>query len=112
MPGADDQIGMFATEKTAEAVRDRVLDSLAMTHTDWIDRVAMPAIEQLARSRTEFTTDDVWYLVGEDSPREPRALGAAMRQAARARLIRKTGVYRNSRRTDCHARPVAIWVGR
>jgi hypothetical protein len=51
----------------------------------------------------------VWDALGENRPVEPRALGAVMKAMARDGKIRATGEYRKSARTDCHARPVAVW---
>jgi len=36
-------------------------------------------------------------------------MGAVMRAAARRGLIVKTDRVVNSRRAECHARPVAVW---
>jgi hypothetical protein len=69
-------------------------------------------VKHLARMRPEFTTDDVWeHLFQNDlpMPHEPRALGAVMVAAARARIIAPTDRYTPSARPECHRRPVKIW---
>lgn len=59
----------------------------------------------------EFTTDDVWTQLGDraQAVTEPRAMGVAMRAAAKAGLIVATPNYRPSHRPACHARPVRVW---
>ena len=66
-----------------------------------------------AQQWIELSTDDVWELMDALFPdcqtHEPRAMGAIMRQAARAGKIEASGEYFKSRRPQCHGRPVAIW---
>lgn len=92
----------------AEEARDAALQQVAAGAGRWMDR-ARPVVLQVAEGRFDFTTDDVWYALGDDRPREPRALGALMRSLAKDGAIRATGEYRKSVRVDCHARPVAVW---
>lgn len=70
---------------------------------------ARRVIRELAATGEPFTSDDVWARL--DHPPEPRALGAAIRTLAIQGEIRTTGRTRPSTRPECHARPVAIWVG-
>ena len=70
-------------------------------------------IRDLARSGSDFTTDDVWArldLTGITT-REPRALGAVLKDAGKRGYVRATDRFRNSTRVECHARPVRVWVG-
>lgn len=69
---------------------------------------ALRIVCQLAVVYPEFTTDSVWERLG--TTREPRALGAVMRQAAASGVIAKTDRVRPSTRVKCHGRPVAVWV--
>jgi hypothetical protein len=92
----------------AEEARDEALARAAFGAGDWIGR-ARVAVERVAVTRFDFTSDEVWDLLGEDRPDEPRALGSVMKAMARDGLIRQTGQYRKSGRVDCHARPVAVW---
>jgi hypothetical protein len=70
------------------------------------------AIRWLAKTRPEFTTDDVWELMNQrlnPMPHEPRAIGAMMTNAAKAGWIAPTDRYTPSARPECHRRPVKIW---
>lgn len=88
-----------------------LLDVLAQVEanadTDWKSE-ALAAIESLAMTRAEFTTDDVWAVL-TTSTHEPRALGALMRRASRNGWIRRTDRVRISVRAACHKRPIAVW---
>jgi len=74
-------------------------------------KLAVMAVEALSLRGKPFTADDLWdeMQVFNISTHEPRALGAIMRQAARAGQIRNTGTFVKSRRPECHQRPVAVW---
>jgi hypothetical protein len=95
------------TTTEARAAADAAIERAgAGSGEDW-QRVALAAIERIARSQETLTTDDVWEHV--EAPSEPRAVGCAMRRAAREGLIRKTGRVKPSRRKECHGRDVAVW---
>ena len=91
-----------------EDARDEAIARVEASAGDWIQR-ARDAATMVASARFDFTTDDVWDALGDDRPKEPRALGAVMKQLATEGRIRATGEYRKSHRADCHARPVAVW---
>jgi len=70
----------------------------------------MAVLYTLASERQRFTTDEVWARLDPDMrTHEPRAMGAMMRQAAKAGLITATDGYEQSTRPECHARPVRVW---
>lgn len=82
-------------------------------HADpaWLEMAAF-GVQQLAASRDVFTTDDVWEWLDRNTPlrpHEPRAMGAVMRKGAAAGVIQASGVYEQSRREECHNRPVMVW---
>lgn len=82
-------------------------------HADpaWLAQ-AYRAIQDLCARELYVTSDSVWALLDErgvPSPREPRALGAVMRQAARDGLLEASGEYVQSEREACHSRPVQKW---
>jgi hypothetical protein len=96
----------------AESARDEAIAQVeANADREW-KTAALGAVRWLAANRVEFTSDDVWRLLPDQSAattHEPRALGAVMRKAARDGLVRKTDRVVNSTRVECHARPVAVW---
>jgi hypothetical protein len=93
----------------AEDARDEAIARVqANAPESWLLR-ARNTVALVSLSRFDFTTDDVWEVMGDDRPFEPRALGAVMKGMAREGKIRATGEYRKSDRVDCHARPVAVW---
>jgi hypothetical protein len=99
----------MATLFDAEEARDEAIARVERNAPEgWVQR-AKEVTERVAASSFEFTTDDVWAALGDDRPHEPRALGAVMKSMAKDGTIRTTGEYRKSSRTDCHARPVAVW---
>lgn len=73
----------------------------------WVNKATRTLIK-VANARPEFTTDDLWE-AGLPRPREPRALGAVMNDAARRRYVKATKRYQQSNRRACHARPVRVW---
>ncbi len=75
---------------------------------EWLER-ARAVVLALAAKRSDFTTDEVWLHL--PPAREPRALGAVMRQVADEGRIIKTETHRPSTRPECHSRPVAVWLG-
>lgn len=82
-------------------------------HTDaiWKD-AAWQALTHIASRVPEFTTDRVWYELERmrvGPPREPRALGAVMRNAAKSGMIAKTDRVHTSVRVANHRRPIAVW---
>jgi hypothetical protein len=85
-----------------------------------VDRAASAAwkayvtelIVEIARTMTEFTTDDVEMLRLRrrgPSTHEPRALGPLMRAAARAGVCAPTGIVRASVQVSNHNRPMQVW---
>lgn len=97
--------------KSPERVRDEAIARVDESHDTWIERIAIPAILQaLQKNDGRITTDDVWREIGDVSPPEPRAMGAAMMRAKRGHFIRPTSEWVNSSRADCHARPIRVWA--
>ena len=71
---------------------------------------AIAAIRAVAASHAEFTTDDVWRAMGRNPEVEGRAMGAAMRTAAKLRLCERSDRTRKSQRVACHRRDLRVWV--
>lgn len=58
-----------------------------------------------------FTSDDVWArMEGVPPSTDPRAMGAAFRQAALDGWIKPTGRYVKSTRAACHGRMIREWI--
>lgn len=73
---------------------------------------AAAAVASVARRLERFTTDDVWAELEGDgvSGGEPRRMGAIMDQAARDGICQKTEEHVQSKRRECHGRPVRVWA--
>lgn len=97
----DAEAGATAREEAIERV------ATPIPAQEWIAH-AVGVIARLARTRDRFTTDDVWMAV-EYRPPEPRAMGAAMRQAKALGLVVAMNEYVLSKRPCCHRRPVRVW---
>ena len=80
---------------------------------DW-KTAADAGIRYLARSRVEFTTDDVWQHLAERDvpmPPEPRALGPRMMAAAKAGVVSRTDRVVPCKRPERHGAPIRVWLG-
>lgn len=98
----------------ATEARDAAIARVASaTDTNW--KAEVWAVIERFTAGEEFTTDTIWQACHDEgigAPREPRALGAIMVEAARSRLVAATDRYVASRRVACHARPIRVWVRR
>ncbi len=88
--------------------RDKGIHRAAAASGDW-QAEAAAVIRGLAFGQAEFTSDDVWRLLGRDPSIEGRALGAALRSASGAQLIEATDRTVRSVRVACHRRPLRVW---
>ena len=94
----------------AEGAREEAIARVGAHAAPDFKTAAARIIDRLAKERTSFTTDDVWALLPEGcETHEPRAMGAAMRAAAKSYVIAPTDRTVNSTRPACHARPVRVW---
>ena len=92
--------------KTKEEAIDQVEENADAL---WLG-AARTVLEQLARTRTFITSDDVWDRV--EMPREPRAMGAVLRWGMRGGLIEATDRTKPSRRKENHGRRIQVWRSR
>lgn len=92
---------------TAAFHRDQAVKQVER-HADpeWL-LAARRAVAELAHTRTEFISDDVWTLI--EKPSEARALGPVMLWAQREGLIAPTDRVRQSAQPKCHAMPRRVW---
>jgi hypothetical protein len=95
-------------KRESAQARDRGIERVARGSGEWqVD--ALATIRAVARLRQSFTTDDVWMALGRDPDVEGRAMGAAMRVAAKLGLVEKTDTTRKSVRVACHRRDLRVW---
>lgn len=88
-------------------LRDKAIDRVEAGAPDFVTEVT--TIISLFAIGDQFTTDDIWRLCN-DRPREPRAMGAAMRHACKLGLCQPLKEWRLSTRPACHRRPLRVWV--
>jgi len=105
------------TYDTAEAARarDQAIDQVEAGASEEWKRAATEAVIFVCQMRLEFTTDAIWALLDKrriTPPREPRAMGAIMRQAVRDGVCMTTDRTSKSVRVDCHRRPLQVWRSR
>jgi hypothetical protein len=93
-----------APEPTKETTVNNTVNVAANFQLD-----AVKAVIKLARTRKQFTTDDVWANVKGPGLVDPRALGSIMISAAGQGAIKATGRYKPSKRPECHKRPIRVW---
>lgn len=76
----------------------------------WKD-IAAKALMQVAQTKAEFTTDDMWEIINETGivTSENRAMGAIMQSASRAGMIKATGYFLPSKRVSKHKSPTRVW---
>ncbi len=97
--------------KAGAAARDRAIEQVERGSGEWqLDAVV--AIRKVAAVQPELTTDDVWRALGRDPAIEGRAMGAAMRYAAKIGLIQRTDRTTKSARVACHRRDLRVWVSK
>ena len=80
-------------------------------HNQLFVNAAFTAICARATQSGPFTSDDIWPLVYADDTVDPRALGAAFREASSLGFIRATGQFVRSQRASRHRAPVMQWIG-
>lgn len=94
-----------------EYLKSKSIDRVEISHGAWVQK-ALKAIKWLCEHKSEFTTDHVWQVLTKvkvPEPKEPRAMGAAMRRAQSMGLVVATDRTVKSTRPDCHRRPVTVW---
>lgn len=89
----------------AEAARDAGMTTAETSAGEDWHRYAVRFIEDYAARHPLVFVDDLWE-AGLERPPQPKALGPAVRAAARAGIIEKTGDYRPSRSSNLLPKPV------
>lgn len=98
----------FATKtiSQAKAERDNGMATVEENAGDEWQEYAIGLIRSVAKAKGRFTSDEVMEAM-ERQPHNTKALGPAMREAARLGIIRKTGDVQPSRRRHCT--PIIVW---
>ena len=109
-PAAPQLPGLAPATEGEARLQDALRRVTEHANPEWW-QAALTAVAELAGRHRGFTTDQVWQHLAAQAltPHEPRALGAVMRVAARARLIAPTDRYVPSERPQAHRRPVRVW---
>jgi len=103
------QLDLEAGRKAAD---EAIGHSAQAANYEWWN-AAVSAVVFCSHQSGTFTTDDVWTMIPvEFQTREPRALGAVMRNLQEQGVIVPTGEYRPTERPKAHGRPVRVWRGR
>ena len=100
----------------ARTLRDRALGRLAKVNGAFVN-LAIDAVERVANRKPEFIVDDVWTEVRileqasetQHWPTDKRAMGIAIREAAKLGIVRATPNFRPSNQPQCHANPRRVW---
>jgi len=94
----------------AVEARDEALQRAERNAAVDFNAAARIAVSTL-RALDTFTTDDVWDLLDRNgiTTHDRRALGSVMKRLEREGRIAPTGNWQQSRRVECHARPVRVW---
>jgi hypothetical protein len=97
---------------SGEAERDGALERVdGGAPPDW-KHVADKTLARLVLNLDEVTADDLWAALqaeGVGMPHEPRALGPVFLRAAKAGLIVRTSMVRESVRPATHRNPKRVW---
>jgi hypothetical protein len=101
----------LAPSQTAlgDILADEAVDRVAR-HNELFVKNAVAAIRYVSLLGKPFTSVDIWPLVFQFDDVEPRAMGAAFREASDKGWIKATGRYVKSTRSACHGRHVREWV--
>jgi len=101
----------FNFEKSAAAAQVGIDRSYESALEIWKEK-AHAALWRVANRGEEFTVDDIWIELDKDwttfRPREPRAMGGVLRNAARSGLIIQVG-YAKTAQVSGHRHPISKW---
>jgi hypothetical protein len=100
-------------EYLARQARDNSMAQVEENADEEWKRVARQAIQQVAKTRREFTSDAVLEIIESHKPpvwtHEPRALGPLMMAAMRQGLIQRTDRVVKSCDISRHAAEKRVW---
>ena len=93
-------------------LRDEGMEQAAASAGEMWTAAARCVLERVARSRSEFTADDLWAAGLESPAHGANAIGSVFTTAARDGLIENTHRTIRSARPGNHARAVPVWRSR
>jgi hypothetical protein len=94
---------LFSIQQTEASVEQANLGA----NPEW-KAEALEAIYEIASTKPEFTTDEVWVRLTTKTP-ENRAMGAVMRIAVSQGYIVPSARFTPSLRPSQHRRPLRVW---
>ena len=108
-PLADWQKGEAARKN-----RDEAMERVEENAEEGFSERARAVIQQVAEAKEDFTSDDVWPILGKNSTHNRKAIGPPFNSLVRAGVIEKTGEWRPSTDPECNGRdkPVYRKVGK
>lgn len=109
-PQAESRLRALASKVTGANGAERA----AASWSDTEHKLVMAAITEVAESQDEFTTDEVWTVLG-DTVKKTAGMAAILKQATTQGFIAATDKYRDSRRErDDHdsGRRLRVWRSR
>lgn len=93
-------------------LRDEAVEAVSL-HADGVVKIELlESVRQVALEHPRFNTDLVWVNYRErgcPKPREPRVMGAVMREAVAEGYVEITGVLAESDRPEAHRNPKRVW---
>ena len=105
------EFDFWGNPKQGALLRELGIDASEFGNDEWVD-LAEQVVYAVCKKSSQFTTDRVWFYLedaGRAFVREPRALGAAMRRAAKSGWCAATDRSVKSVRSVCHRRDLRVW---
>jgi hypothetical protein len=107
---ADWQVDLFIPDHRA---KEAAVARNSRDFRRWAETFGIQAVrEALLLHGPEISTDEVRACLGNVIPPAPSTLGMAMTLARDLGWIENTGQEKNSKRKECHNRPITIWRAR
>jgi len=94
----------------AQAAREEAIDRVEVAASEKWLQDAVAVIRRVCQKKASFIVDDIWATGLLRKPREPRAMGAALRRAAGLGYCQHGMSYLPSAQPKCHGNPRTVWV--
>ena len=93
--------------------KTEAIDRVEAANSEWCDALMGAYMSEGPIIKgTLITSDDLWSLASHclrAYPREPRAMGAVMRNLHKFGYIKPLNKWQPSTRRECHGRPLRVW---